>query len=207
MEPCIPSGSANFEPCEQMRIGIIDGHPDGDPARFCHAVADAYADGARQVGHEVRLLRLADLDFPILQDRNTWEAPHACPDLAAAQALVAWAEHLVIVHPLWLGTEPARLKALLEQMFRPGFAFRTGRAMTARLTGRSAHIIVTMGMPAPVYRFWFGAHGLKALKRNILAFVGIRPIRDTLIGDIEGLTQEGRKGWLSSIKALGARGR
>lgn len=190
-----------------MRIGIIDGHPDGDPARYCHALADAYADGARQAGHEVRLLRLADLDFPILLDRGSWEAPHACADLATAQDLVAWAEHLTIVHPLWLGAQPARLKALLEQMFRPGFAFRAGRAMTGRLTGRSARIIVTMGMPAPVYRIWFGAHGLKALRRNILAFVGIRPIRDTLIGNVEGLTPERRNAWLSSIKTLGARGR
>lgn len=190
-----------------MRIGIIDGHPDGDPARFCHALADAYADGARQAGHEVRLLRLADLDFPILLDRVSWEAPHACSDLTDAQDLVAWAEHLVIVHPLWLGAQPARLKALFEQVFRPGFAFKAGRAMTGRLTGRSARIIVTMGMPALVYRLWFGAHGLHALKRNVLAFVGIRPIRDTLIGNIEGLTLEGRKAWLSSVKALGARGR
>lgn len=189
-----------------MRIGIIDGHPDGDPARFCHALADAYAEGARQAGHEVRLLRLADLDFPILLDRVSWEAPHACADLAGAQALVAWAEHLTIVHPLWLGAQPARLKALLEQMLRPGFAFGAGRTMTGRLTGRSARIIVTMGMPALVYRFWFGAHGLKVLRRNILAFVGIRPIRDTLIGNIEGLTLEERKARLSSVRALGARG-
>jgi len=65
---------------------------------------------------------------------------------------------------------------------------------------------VTMGMPALAHRFWFGGHGLNALKRNILGFVGIRPIRDTLIGNIEGLTPEGRKAWLSSVKALGTRG-
>lgn len=190
-----------------MRIGIIDGHPDGDAARFCHALADAYSDGAREAGHEVRLLRLADLDFPILLDRATWEAPHACPDLTDAQDLVAWSEHLMIVHPLWLGGPPARLKALLEQMFRPGFAFKPGRAMSGRLTGRSARIIVTMGMPAVIFRLWFGAHGLQALKRNILAFVGIRPIRDTLIGNIEGLTPARRQAWLSWVRALGSRGR
>ena len=190
-----------------MRIGVIDGHPDGDPARFCHALADAYADGARTAGHEVRSLRLADLDFPILLDRATWEAAHDCPDLMNAQDLVAWSQHLVIVYPLWLGAAPARLKALLEQVFRPGFAFRPDRAMTGRLTGRSARIIVTMGMPAFIYRLWFGAHGLKALKRNILAFVGIRPIRDTLIGNIEGLEPARRQAWLTRMEMLGARGR
>lgn len=190
-----------------MRVGIIDGHPDGDPARFCHAVVDAYAHGAEQAGHEVRMLRLADLDFPTLLDRASWQAPHTCADVAGAQDLVAWAEHLVIVHPLWLGAQPARLKALLEQLFRPGYAFRAEGAMRGRLTGRSARIIVTMGMPALAYRLWFGAHGLKALKRNILNFVGIRPVRDTLIGNIEGLKPERRQAWLAAVEALGARAR
>lgn len=190
-----------------MRIGIIDGHPDGDAARFCHALADAYAGGAREAGHEVRLLRLADLEIPFLLDRASWEAPHACRDLAQAQDLVAWSEHLTIVHPLWLGAAPARLKALFEQVFRPGFAFGTGRTMSARLTGRSARIIVTMGMPATVYRVWFGGHGVKALKRGILAFVGFRPIRDTLIGGIESLPAGRRQAWLSSVRRLGSRGR
>ncbi len=190
-----------------MRIGILDGHPDGDPARFCHALAEAYAAGARRGGHEVRLLRLADLDFPILLDRASWEAPHACPDLTGAQDLVAWSEHLVIVHPLWLGGQPARLRALLEQVFRPGFAFKSGQPMSGRLTGRSARIIVTMGMPATVFRLWFGAHGLKALRRNVLALVGIRPVRDTLIGNVEGLAPPRLQAWLASVEALGLRGR
>ncbi len=190
-----------------MRIGIIDGHPDRDPSRFCHALADAYADGAGEAGHQVRLLRLADLEFPILLDRVSWEAPHVSHDLAEVQTLVAWSEHLMIVHPLWLGAAPARLKALLEQVFRPGFAFGAGQAMSARLTGRSARIIVTMGMPAPVYRLWFGAHGLKALKRGILAFVGFRPIRDTMIGGVESLNAARRQAWLSTVRTLGFRGR
>ncbi len=190
-----------------MRIGIIDGHPDGDPGRFCHALADAYAKGAHEGGHEVRMLRLADLAFPILHDRTGWEAPHASPDLTEAQDLVAWSEHLMLVHPLWLGSAPARLKALLEQVFRPGFAFKAGRSLTGRLTGRSARIIVTMGMPALIYRLWFCAHGLNAMKRNILAFVGFRPVYDTLIGNIEGLTPTRRQAWLSSVETLGFRGR
>ena len=43
-----------------------------------------------------------------------------------------------------------------------------------------------MGMPALVYRWLFRAHSLKSLERNILGFRGIRPIRETLIGTVEG---------------------
>lgn len=45
------------------RIAIIDGHPDADPARFVHALASRYADGALAAGHELRRIDLARLDF------------------------------------------------------------------------------------------------------------------------------------------------
>jgi putative NADPH-quinone reductase len=50
------------------------------------------------------------------------------------------------------------------------------------LKGRSARVVVTMGMPSLFYKWFFRAHSLKALKRNILGFVGIAPIRQTVIG-------------------------
>src|SRR3546814_10287671 len=78
----------------------------------------------------------------------------------------SWADHLVILYPLWLGDVPALLKGFLEQILRPGFAIDEGSTgMSAKLlTGRSARIIVTMGMPAPIYRLFFRAHSLKSLE-------------------------------------------
>jgi putative NADPH-quinone reductase len=117
-----------------------------------------------------------------------------------------WAEHLVIVYPLWLGDMPAYLKAFLEQIARPGFAFTPGRhgLTPGELKGKSARIIVTMGMPAFVYRWFFFKHSLTSLKRNILQFVGIRPVRETIIGMIETTD---RNKWLGRIRALGAAAR
>ena len=43
-----------------------------------------------------------------------------------------------------------------------------------------------MGMPALVYRWYFRAHSVKSLERNILGFVGIAPVHETLIGDGRG---------------------
>ena len=60
------------------------------------------------------------------------------------------------------------------------------------LTGKTARIVVTMGMPAFVYRWYFGGHSLKSLERNILRFVGIRPVRESLIGMVEGSDAGGR---------------
>ena len=98
-------------------------------------------------------------------------------------------------------------RALGEQTFRPGFAFKIGEHGWGRLLhGRSARIVVTMGMPAFIYRCYFGAHGLKSLERSILRFVGIRPIRETLIGMIAKADEGKRKAHLEKLRAVGREG-
>jgi len=169
------------------RIVIIDGHPDRQSRHLVHALARAYSVGADEGGHQVRWIKLAEMEFPILASQHEWEEDPVPATLQSAQDAIRWADHLVILYPLWLGDMPARLKAFLEQVLRPGFAFdrREGKAWTKALGGRSARIIVTMGMPALVYRLYFLALGARLLKRNILHFVGIQPVRVMLIGGVE----------------------
>ena len=38
----------------QQVVTIIQGHPDAAGGHFCHALADAYAAGAREGGYDVR---------------------------------------------------------------------------------------------------------------------------------------------------------
>ena len=191
------------------RITIIDGHPDPDGARFCHALANAYADGAGTAGHSVRRLTLAQIEFPILRSKRDWETGAPSPSIRECQEAIGWAEHLIIIYPLWLGSMPALLKAFLEQTFRPGFAIEVERNKLSPglLKHKSARIVLTMGMPALAYRWFFLAHSLKSLERNILRYSGIGPIRETLIGSVEGLGATGREKWLSKVRALGRGGR
>ena len=188
------------------RIALIQGHPTPNARHFCHALADAYRDGAMEGGHEVRDIEVATLQFAVLRSRKEWEGQPPADDIAAKQATIAWAEHLVFVYPLWLGTMPALLKAFLEQTFRPGFAMGKadeGKGWSRRLAGRSARIVVTMGMPALLYRWYFGAHGLKSFEQGILAIVGIRPSRHTLVGSVEGISADKREKWLETMRSLG----
>jgi putative NADPH-quinone reductase len=190
----------------RRRIVIVQGHPDPAGGHFCHALADAYAAGAAAAGHDVRRLEVARMDVPLLRTKADFEASAPPGGIAAAQQDLAWAEHLLFLYPLWLGSMPALLKAFLEQTLRPGFAFEAGR-MRGRLTGRSARVVVTMGMPVLDYRWWFGAHSLKAFERSILHFVGIRPVRESLFGRVETVSDATRAVWLARLRALGAAGR
>ena len=192
------------------RIAVIQGNPTAGGGHFCHALADAYARGAAEGGHEVRTVAVAEIDFPLVRSKEEWERDAPPPAIVQAQEAIRWAEHLVIVYPLWLGTMPALLKAFLELVFRPGFATgmsEGGKAWRKLLKGRSSRIVVTMGTPALVYRWYFGAHSLRSLERNILGFVGIGPNRHTLIGMVEGVGDARRRNRLDGMRELARNGR
>jgi putative NADPH-quinone reductase len=192
------------------RITIIQGHPDAQARHFDHALADEYAKGCEDGGHEVRRIEVAQLQFPLLRTKEEFEKDRPPDSITEAQDAIAWADHLVIIYPLWFGSMPALLDAFFEQTFRPGFAFEydePGRFPKKRLTGKSARIVVTMGMPAFVYRWFFLSHGLKNLQRNILGFCGISPVRSTIVGSIEGLSERQRDNWLDEMRGLGELGK
>jgi putative NADPH-quinone reductase len=195
-----------------QKILIIEGHPDASERHLCHALADAYAEGAHESGLQLRRTVLAKLDFPLLKSQREWEHGSLPPVLAQAQVDIVWAEHLLLIFPLWLGDMPALVKGFLEQVARPGFAFSAeGNNPFGHkaLKGRSARVVVTMGMPAVAYRWYFRAHSLKALERNILGFVGIAPIHETLIGMVgkpgEGDPASARR-WLAKLRKHGQAG-
>jgi putative NADPH-quinone reductase len=192
-------------------IAIIQGHPDSRGDRYLHALANAYANSAEEAGHEIKVIDVAILDFPLLRSKEDFENGVPPEPIRQAQKTIAWAEHLVIFYPLWLGSMPALLKGFLEQVFRPRFV--TGESVTGTewkkrlLKGKTARIVITMGMPAFIYRWFYGAHSLKSLERNILGFCGIGPIRESLIGMVEAPDKTTREKWIEKFRTLGHQGK
>lgn len=193
------------------RILVLQGHPDPHPVHFGHALAGAYVEGARMAGHAADVVTVATSSFGLLRTRAEWEGTPAPPDVRAAQDLLLAANHLALFFPLWMGTMPAILHAFLEQLLRPGFAVdQRGEGDLVggpRLRGRSARLVVTMGMPAPVYRWYFLGHGVRGLERSMLGLCGITPARETFVGGVEQLDAGGRERWLTRMRELGRRAR
>jgi putative NADPH-quinone reductase len=190
------------------RILLIQAHPDASRPHLCHALASSYAKGAEAAGHTVRQVNLATLDFPLLKSQHEWDEGKLPASLKPAQDDIGWAEHIVFFFPLWLGDMPALLKGFLEQVARPGFAIlreQGGNPWGKKgLTGRSARLVVTMGMPALVYRWYFRAHSVKSLERNVLGYVGIAPVHETLIGLTAALKPADAAQWFRKLEQLGA---
>ena len=186
-------------------IAIIVGHPRS--GSFCAALGDAYAAGARAAGHQVTLTRLSEIRFDPCA-RQGFENPPLEPDLRATQEAIGAADHTVWVWPLWLGYPPAILKGFLERVLTFGFAAdRIDGPPFYRplLTGKSARVIVTMQMPALVFRFFAGARAAKTFSKQILAWTGMKPVRRTYFGMVEHVGDAKRKSWLDEVNQMGRR--
>ncbi len=189
-------------------ILLIQGHPDSSQQHLCHVLEESYAQGALAAGHEVRRINVATLEFPLLRSQNEWEHGALPAGLVQAQEAIGWAEHIVFLFPLWMGDMPALLKGFLEQVVRPNFAFsREGKSPLSQgsLRGRSARVVATMGMPAAVYRWFFFAHSIRSLERNILGFAGIHPVKDTIIGMVGNMDAQTLMRWQGKLEELGGR--
>ena len=189
------------------RIAIIQRHPDPKGGHFCNALAQAYAEGARSASHKVDVIETSRLDLPFIRNQTQWRAPHPDPAIVAVQETLSSADHLVIIYPLWLGDMPAVLKSFLEHLSCGGFIISMSENghWEQKFKGKSARVIVTMGMPAIAYRLFYFSHSLKSLERNILKFAGVNPVRTTLLGMVEGDRRApARAKWLAEMRELGA---
>lgn len=194
---------------KNKKILILQGHPDTSPNRFCNVIASVYNKGAISKGHLSEVINISHLTFSLLKSKIEYEQGPTPPDIELIQKKINSADHLVIIYPLWLGEMPALLKAFLEQVMRPNFAYYINKNgnLEKKLKGKSVRIIITMGMPALFYRIpiiGYGSHSLKSLKKGILSFVGIKPIRTTLIGMIESKSKNFEK-QLLKIEKLGSK--
>lgn len=188
------------------RIAIIVGHARKDT--YCEALGDAYRRGAEAGGHTPELFVTSRMTFdPILHEGFTRIQPLE-HDLQAAHDAIIEADHLVLIFPLWLGTLPAIFKGFLERVLQPDLVEPSKKGKFIKIfKGKSARVIMTMGMPGFIYCWYFGAFALRMLKRNILGFVRVSPIRSTTHGMIETVTQETRQSWLADAEAMGRKGK
>ena len=189
------------------RILVINGNPDPSTERLTSALASAYIAGAQSTSHDVRRIDVGALTFPFLRAATEFAAPPVHPDIVAARQDFLWADHLVVIYPIWLGSAPALLKAFMEWIACGEFFLATGGGgwPKGKLKGRSARQVVTLGMPAIAYRLFFGAHGARAFASGILRLAGIAPLRTTYFGGA-GISPNRSRKWLDRLHKLGTMG-
>jgi len=162
------------------RVLVVLGHP--DPESFNAAIFRTYAAAAANAGHDVRTLQLGALNFdPVLRfGYRTHMEPD--PIIERSQAWVTWAEHIVLIFPVWWSQMPALLKGWVDRTFTPGFAYNmNGLRAIGHLRGRTGAIITTSQAP----RWGLALTGLSPvwnIKHNLFGTCGIKTTRTLSLG-------------------------
>jgi len=192
------------------KIFILLGHP--DKSGLCGAIADAYETGARDGGHTVERLNVGEMQFDPILHKGYRAIQTLEPDLVRFQELITWADHFVIIYPVWWVGMPALLKGLFDRAWLPGSAFRYIKTKSGTRTifwhrlfrGKTARTILASGTAPLLVRFLPGNVNAQ-LRWGILWFAGFS-VRGTWFGPSENVSEGRRARWLKHVKNMGRKG-
>lgn len=173
---------------------------------FCGALADEYERGAKKSGAFLRRTNIGDIKFDPILHHGYKKIQKLEPDLIKLQKDIKWSNHIVIIFPVWWGGMPALLKGLIDRAFLPGFAFHQKKdgSYQKLLKGKSAHLFIAMGEGFWIYRI-LGSLAEKVIKRYVLQFSGIKPIKTSIFSLVENVKKEKRKKWLKDTFEFGVK--
>jgi NAD(P)H dehydrogenase (quinone) len=95
-----------FESNKKKKVFILLGQEDKET--LCGMLADAYEQGAKAAGHEVRRANIGDLHFDPILHKGYKVIQELEPDLKRVQEDITWSEHFVLIYPTWWSMMPAR---------------------------------------------------------------------------------------------------
>jgi putative NADPH-quinone reductase len=187
-------------------ILLILGHPSENS--FCKALLDAYQNGAESVGAICKTIYVSRLNFDVTlhEGYKNDESLALEEDLANAQQMLQWADHVVIAYPNWWGFMPAVMKGFIDRILLPGFAFKhqSGKIFPEKLLkGKSIRLMVTMDTPKWWFYLIYRASQYQILKDIVFGYVGFDPIRFSTFGFIRKSTDALRGKWLREVGQLG----
>jgi len=184
------------------KVLILLGHPDTES--LCCRLADGYALGAKEKGHEVRRTNLGDMKFDPILHKGYKVIQELEPDLKKLQEDIQWCDHFVIVYPSWWSTMPALLKGMFDRIWIPGFAFKfkkEGYGWNKLLKGRTATVFVTSDTSPLLARFLFGDN-VNEIRDGILWFAGFVPTIKKC-GPMKNISEEEKAKWVGKFEKYG----
>lgn len=188
------------------KIYILMGNPDKD-GTLTNALADAYEHAARAAGHEVRRANIGDLEFDPILHKGYKVIQELEPDLKQVQEDMKWADHFVLLYPVWWSAMPALLKGMFDRIWLPGFAFhfwKNGMGWDSMLKGKTARVITLSKLPPFFIRLVFGDF-TNEIDYATLGMSGYK-VRMTQFGNSETTNATTRAKFVKKVEALARQG-
>lgn len=185
-----------------MKHLIISAHP--NPQSFNRALVEEVIKATRQVGAETVVRDLYTLDFnPVL----SWSELNATmegifpAEIKFEQKLIAEAELITFIYPLWWMGFPAILKGYLDRILSYGFAYQNENGVSVGLLrNKKMQHFITMGNSIEKYQQLGFDKALKScLVDGLFNFCGITDIQHDIFGNIHLLDEAGYQSVLTSV--------
>lgn len=188
----------------KKKIAIINGQP--NPESYNHSLQQAYIEGAQQSGAEISVIEISKLKFDPNLAYGYSKRMNLEPDLEKAINAIKNADHTVWIHPIWWYGIPAQMKGFIDRTFLPGITFKShpDKAFPEQLLkGKTARIITTSDTPLWYYSLWMKSPAKNQLKKGVLEFCGVKPVKTTYIAPIKNSTEDFRKQWIEKVRKIG----
>ena len=185
-----------------MKHLIISAHP--NPQSFNQALVEEVIKATRQVGAETVVRDLYTLDFnPVLSwsELNATMEGIVPAEIKFEQKLIAEAELITFIYPLWWMGFPAILKGYLDRVLSYGFAYQNENNISVGLLGnKKIQQFITMGNSIEKYQQLGFDKALKScLVDGLFNFCGITDIQHDIFGNIHLLDETDRQTILISV--------
>ncbi len=188
----------------RAKLLVVSAHP--NPKSYTRAVYAAVLAGAREAGADVQAFDLNDEQFdPVLVVNEQ----HRRRDLDQVEAtrryreLLAWADAVVFVYPVWWGGFPAVLKGFIDRTFVSGLTYtfkdRSPTAVfpTGLMRGKDAHFFYTLDSPWLVA--WLDP-GWWSTYFTVFKYCGFRSVRRHYLWRLKLTSQARREAWLAEVQ-------
>jgi len=189
------------------RLLILNANP--KQKSLNHQLADAFEAGARLADNpaerEIRRFDLSEMNFDPSLNEGYDQIQDMEKDLNDFLTALQWANHILIVSPIWWGGLPAKFKGLIDRVFLPGQTFKyeaDSPLPTPLLTGKTARLMLTMDAPEE-YAQIQAAPVLEQLNRFTLEFCGIENEQPLLIHSASFSDEQQIAFWLKTANELG----
>ncbi len=171
---------------------------------LCEGLADTYHETVEARSANVRRINLGDMTFTSeLSGYVNTEALE--DDLVHWQEAIAWADHVMIIHPYWWGAMPSKAKAVLDRALTPGFAYKyhqKGMGWDKLLKGKTADVVITADTPLLIDTIIYRKPARRVLKNQVLGFCGIKVKNILHFGSVKMATSQNIDRWFRQVKHI-----
>lgn len=195
-----------------MKTLIVYNHP--YEGSFCNAILKAVQRGLKKGGHTCKVINLDKDNFdPVMRAKDLKAFAELGRGIESAlmnldptvfryKKKLEWADHIVMIFPIWWMSMPAMMKGFVDKMIFPGVAYDmdNGRLVSRLASLKQVTVISTMNTPADIYRDMFGNSLEGSLIKGTFNQIGIHDAEWISFNMVKQVGTEVREQWLADLE-------